>query len=100
MTTTTDRLYRLTYADGTPVMPATHISEPHPGSIVMTSGEWGTAWQRYFTDGLWHRVGSNGRGRTWDEMLTMRNLVLVYDAHIRPDPRERDEELFASGVER
>lgn len=53
--------------------------EPQPGSVVLSDGEHGTAWQRYFSDGLWHRVGG-GKARTWAEVLTKRNLVLVYDA--------------------
>ena len=63
--------------------------EPNPGSVVLTSGEYGTAWQRYFSDGKWHRVGG-GRARRWAEMLAERNLVLVYDARERfekGDPR-------------
>lgn len=60
--------------------------EPQPGSVVLTNGEWGTAFQRYFNDGLWHRVGG-GRGRTWEWMLTQRNVVLVYDAPTRKEAR-------------
>lgn len=60
--------------------------EPLPSSVVLTNGEHGTAWQRYFTDGLWHRVGG-GRARGWDELLAQRNLVLVYDAPERSEPR-------------
>ena len=58
--------------------------QPNPGSIVLTNGEFGTAWQRYFNDGLWHRVGG-GKGRTWEWLLTQRNLVLVYDAPFRSE---------------
>jgi hypothetical protein len=59
------------------------IPEPEPGSVVLINGEFGTAFQRYFGgDGLWHRVGG-GRGKTWQQMLTQRNLVLVYRAAVR-----------------
>jgi hypothetical protein len=58
--------------------------EPEPGSVVLSNGEHGTAWQRYFSDGRWHRVGG-GRACTWAEMLTKRNLVLVYDAPFREE---------------
>lgn len=57
--------------------------EPHPGSVLLTDGEFGTAWQRYFNDGLWHRVGGGGAGKPWMFFLTKRNVVLVYDAHER-----------------
>lgn len=60
--------------------------EPHPCSVVLSDGEHGTAWQRYVSDGLWHRVGG-GKGRTWEEMLAKRNLVLVYDAPERGESR-------------
>lgn len=56
--------------------------EPNPGSVVLTDGEWGTAWQRFFHDGLWHKVGG-GRAFTWARLLEERNLVLVYDARER-----------------
>lgn len=59
---------------------AQDMTEPEPSSVVLAEGEFGNAYQRYFSDGLWHR----GReARTWEEMLTERNLVLVYDAPIR-----------------
>ena len=57
--------------------------EPERGSIIMTHGDWGTAYQRFFSDGLWHRVGGGG-GRTWDWVLRQRSVRLVYDAPVRP----------------
>lgn len=53
--------------------------EPLPGSVVLTEGEWGTAWQRFFSDGRWHPTRGGG-SRTWAQLLGKRNLVLVYDA--------------------
>lgn len=54
--------------------------EPHPASVVLVNGPTGTAWQRYFSDGLWHSV-RGGRGRTWTEMLErQRNMILIFDA--------------------
>ena len=53
--------------------------EPHPGSVVLTEGEFGTAWQRFFSDGRWHPVRGGG-SKTWDQLVARRNLVLVYDA--------------------
>lgn len=73
----------LTDDKGMPLLPVDHLlAEPLPSSIALTQGAHGTAWQRYFSDGLWHRVGG-GRARTWAEMLSERNLVLVYDADAR-----------------
>lgn len=61
-------------------MPEVHnANEPLPGSIVLTEGEWGTAWQRLFSDGLWHAC-RGGRGKTWKQMSTMKNMLLVHDA--------------------
>lgn len=56
-----------------------YADEPNPGSVVLTYGEWGTAWQRFFSDGRWHPTRGGG-SRTWAELLTRRNLVLVYTA--------------------
>ena len=56
--------------------------EPEPGSVVLVNGEFGCAWQRQFDDGLWRSV-RGGKPRDWANMLTRRNLVLVYDAEIR-----------------
>lgn len=60
-------------------------TEPLHGSVALSGGPHGTAWQRHFSTGKWHRTGG-GRGRDWSEMLTHRNLVVVYDAA----PRARD----------
>lgn len=56
--------------------------EPLPGSIALSEGMYGTAWQRHFNDGLWHSTRGSATA-TWSEMLTKRNLVLVYDADER-----------------
>jgi len=56
--------------------------EPEPASVVLVNGIYGDAWQRYFSDGLWHR----GKYRyTWEQMLRERNMVLVYDAPVRSE---------------
>lgn len=70
---------KVVMTDDKGVVIASDATEPLPGSVVMTEGCFGTAWQRYFSDGLWHRVGSKA-SRTWAQMLNQRNLVLVYDA--------------------
>ena len=38
--------------------------EPEPGSVAMVNGEFGSAWQRQFDDGLWRCV-RGGRPRDW-----------------------------------
>lgn len=60
--------------------------EPNPGSIVMTDGEWGTAWQRHFSTGDWHPTRGGG-SKTWAYLLQRRNLMLVYVAPPREEPR-------------
>ena len=77
----------LTDRVGQPLLPSEYLTEPLPGSVVLTNGLHGTAWQRHFTDGLWHRTGSNpSRPKTWEWFLTQRNLVLIYNAEPRHDP--------------
>lgn len=61
--------------------------EEHPGSIVMTDGEWGTGWQRHFADGRWYPM-RGGKSKTWSELLCRRNLVLVYSASPRPENQQ------------
>ena len=68
------------------------ISQPNPGSVVLSGGPHGTAWQRHFKDGKWHRTGG-GRGRTWREVMAHRNLVLVYAASERTDQQEERDEF-------
>lgn len=54
-------------------------TQPHPGSIVLTDGEWGTAWQRHFSTGRWHPTRGGG-SKDWADLLQRRNLMLVYAA--------------------
>jgi hypothetical protein len=68
--------------------------EEHPGSIVMTDGEWGTAWQRHFSTGRWHPTRGGG-SKSWAELLARRNLVLVYSAPPREDGARVDRPLSA-----
>lgn len=75
---TTDRAIPMTDARGAVLMRVDE-DEPLPGSVVLTEGQHGSAWQRFFSDGLWHPVRGGGP-RTWEHLLTKRNLVLVYDA--------------------
>lgn len=75
----TTRLIPVTDTGGRMLLDDDETDEPLPGSIILTSGHHGTAWQRQFSDGLWHRVGG-GRAIDWPEMCSRRNVVLVYDA--------------------
>lgn len=71
-----------------PVTGSPFAEEPQPGSVVVTNGLLGTAYQRHFADGLWHRLGG-GRPRHWAWMICQRNMWLVYDAPVRTeDPAE------------
>lgn len=86
MPTVRTRLIQINDTTGQILLAEGEDHEPEPGSVVLVNGEYGTAWQRYFDDGLWHSV-RGGRGRTWEEMLArQRNMFLAYDAPIRvPD---------------
>lgn len=77
----------LTSARGVQLLTCDIENEPNPGSVVLTQGEFGTAWQRWFTDGMWHRTGSAQR-KDWAWMVRQRNLVLVYEADTRSNSRE------------
>ena len=78
-----ENLTQVTDDRGNLILEGPDAAEPLPGSVVLTEGEFGTAWQRYFTDGLWHRVGGSGSGKPWSFFLTKRNVMLAYDAHER-----------------
>lgn len=77
---TVNRLIPLTDDRGKPLLHPDDMKEPNPGSVVLVSGVFGTAWQRRFLGGRWHKVGGT-TSRDWDELCrTYRNMVLVYDA--------------------
>ena len=42
--------------------------EPPMGSVVLAEGTTGTAWQRFYRDGLWH--STTGRVHTWAELVS------------------------------
>lgn len=79
-----DRLIPLTDHRGNLLVPPSETHEPLPGSILMTDGEHGTAWQRFFSDGRWHPT-RGGDSKNWDELMSRRNVLLVYDAEPRAD---------------
>lgn len=79
MITEVEDLTILTGMLAEPLLPADEYEEPLHGSLVLTGGPHGTAWQRLFADGLWHSTLGH-KPRDWERMLTSRNLVLVYDA--------------------
>lgn len=62
--------------------------EPEPGSVVLTQGQHGTAWQRWFSDGKWHSCHRPGQAKPWSWLLGQRNMFLVYEAPTREE-RER-----------
>lgn len=69
---------------GHELLPTGYLTQPLPGSVVLTHGMHGTAWQRFFSDGKWHPTRGGG-SRSWEQMLRQRNMVLVYDAPERGD---------------
>ena len=42
------------------------VTEPPHGSVVLTESASGTAWQRHFSDGLWH--STTGQVKPWHEV--------------------------------
>jgi hypothetical protein len=45
--------------------------EPPHGSVVLLNGVTGTAWQRHYTDGLWHST-AHAVPYTWANLLDTR----------------------------
>lgn len=80
MTTPNSRMIPITDSRGKCLLPEDDRFEPECGSIVLVKGLYGTAHQRFFDDGLWYAARNNRDGKTWEQMLTMPDLVLVYDA--------------------
>lgn len=78
----------LTDDRGRPMLGGLDGDQPEPSSIVMDQGTHGTAWQRHFSDGLWHST-RGGRPLPWSAMLVKRNLVLIYDADAREEANDR-----------
>jgi hypothetical protein len=76
------RCIPLTDHKGVLLVPEEDTTEPLPGSVILTEGKHGTAWQRMFVDGQW-RSTRGGTARSWTELLAKRNVVLVYDAEQR-----------------
>lgn len=89
-------MHKITDDGGQVLIPSWHKAEPNCGSVVLTQGEFGTAWQRQFSTGLWHRAGG-GKPHDWAWMLTQRNLVLVYDAAERGDVEQTNLRIQRGG---
>lgn len=53
------------------------MPEPPPGSVILVNGETGTALQRFYSDGLWHRAGSVG-GTKWEDIKTTQPILVVH----------------------
>lgn len=76
------RAIPLTDDRGKPLLDPDQMAEPLPGSVVLTKGVWGNAWQRYFSDGMWHRGAET---LEWEQLLLLDSVTLVYDAPVRPE---------------
>lgn len=81
-----NRIIPITDARGQHLLPTDEQHEPLPGSVALTQGLHGTAWQRFFSDGKWHSVGEVEPPQDWESLLSRRNLVLIYDAERRQVP--------------
>lgn len=55
-------------------------AQPPKGSIVLTDGPRGTAWQRHYSDGLWH--SSTGRTKTWASLQSYARRFAMPLIHI------------------
>jgi hypothetical protein len=55
------------------------MEQPDYGSVVLAHGYTGTAYQRFYSDGLWH--GTNGQERTWEQVLNCSpytDIIILY----------------------
>lgn len=86
MVTLAKNLIHITNTEGGFILPEDQRQEPEPGSVVLVAGVYGLAWQLHFTDGMWHSASPSRFRKTWEELLTERNLVLIYDAAPRDTP--------------
>lgn len=77
------RMIPMTDDRGNTLLTEEDAVEPLPGSIILTEGNYGTAWQRHFADGKWHST-RGGAPKDWSDLIVKRNVVLVYDADERP----------------
>lgn len=91
-----DRMIPLTDDRGHLLVPSEEAHNPEPGSVVLTNGKYGTAWQRHFADGLWHST-RGGKAQPWSVMLRKRGLLLAYEAQPRPR-QEQDAIAYQAGV--
>jgi len=63
------------------------LPEPRPASVVLAYGRTGTAYQRFYSDHLWHAAGGL-RPLSWENLnrLSIEPLIVIYSA-----PPEGDE---------
>jgi hypothetical protein len=52
------------------------MEQPDCGSVVLAHGLTGTAYQRFYSDGIWH--GTNGQERTWEQVLNLGTPIIIY----------------------
>lgn len=85
MPTANSRVIPVTDDRGRLLLIGEEAVQPEPGSVVLTEGFFGSAWQRHFADGLWYSTihGKHRRGYTWEQIVMRRNVVLIYDAEER-----------------
>lgn len=81
-----NRLIPLTDGRGKKMLPDDELFEPNVDSIILTRGVHGQAWQRWATDGRWHTAGSRVPC-DWATLLEDRDVLLVYEADHRPEPK-------------
>lgn len=74
----------ITDRNGRMLLPQEDRYEPECASVVLVNGEFGSAYQRFFSDGRWHQV-NGGRSITWKKLCEKPGLVLVYDAAQRDE---------------
>lgn len=86
-TVSNSRLIHITDNKGKRLLPEADLAEPEGASILLTEGIHGTAWQKWYSDGLWHSVRGGG-GKTWEWLLRRPRVVLVYDAEPREGVKE------------
>ena len=62
------------------------MKEPARGSVVLTDGPTGTAWQRHNSDGLWHSTAPRAAPKKWVDLVNAwpdREPILLYEAPSR-----------------
>jgi hypothetical protein len=74
----------VTYPDQPTPHLAGYAEEPPHGSVLLLHGHTGTAYQRHFSDGLWHAAGQRA-GLSWSTLHKQSGFSGVLVVYVAPE---------------